>query len=566
MTFPWTDVLAAVTPLAVLIYLMGKRPNMPAPRALPLAAVLLYLVTLIWFARPADLTHAAVIDGLLTAWTPILIVAGAICLFQTMEACGAMDTLRTWLNGVSADRVAQLMIVAWAFQFLVEGASGFGTPPALAAPILVGLGVAPVKAAIVCLMLNTVPVSFGAVGTPIWFGFGQLDLSESELGAIAIRTALMQLAAAAVVPLIALGVVVDWTTLRRRLGFVYLSILSCMVPYVLLAIVDDEFPSVAGGLIGLGLTVALARYRVGLPRGEATGEATGEANGDEGTEAGESGPRDAEAGEPAPTRQPTPAPSLGRLVLALFPLWGTVVVLLITRIEQLGIKPLLNATEPMATLALGTLGRLGVSASGVVQLREILGTATDWSHALLYVPSFLPFGLIVLITLALYRPAWSDVKSIGATTLGRMKSPTIALLGALVFVRLFMMGEDRSAATILGTTLAETTGQAYPYLAVFLGALGSFFTGSATISNLTFGPIQDTIAAELGVSRTTILALQSVGGAMGNMVCIHNIVAVCSVLGLHQQEGAILRRTALALLAYGAAASAVGAVMLLLAG
>ena len=91
--------------------------------------------------------------------------------------------------------------------------------------------------------------------------------------------------------------------------------------------------------------------------------------------------------------------------------------------------------------------------------------------------------------------------------------------------------------------LAAGTGGLWIYFAAFLGALGSFFSGSNTISNLTFGGIQISIAEDIGVSPTTILALQSAGGALGSMIAIHNIVAVCAVLGLKNQEGVILKKT-----------------------
>ncbi len=105
---------------------------------------------------------------------------------------------------------------------------------------------------------------------------------------------------------------------------------------------------------------------------------------------------------------------------------------------------------------------------------------------------------------------------------------------------------------MMGNALAGAAGGAWVYLAPFLGALGSFFSGSATISNLTFGGIQASVAAETGTSTSTLLALQSGGAAMGNMICIHNIVAVCAVLGLVNREGEILKRTVIPLLAYGA--------------
>ena len=135
-----------------------------------------------------------------------------------------------------------------------------------------------------------------------------------------------------------------------------------------------------------------------------------------------------------------------------------------------------------------------------------------------------------------------------------MVHPIIALVGALVMVRLLMSGGDDSMVQIIGRSFAAAAGGAWVGFAPYLGAVGSFFSGSATISNLTFGGIQASIANSLGLDLTTILALQSVGGAMGNMVCINNIVAVCSILGLSRQEGYIIKRTVVPMLLYGVAA------------
>ena len=92
---------------------------------------------------------------------------------------------------------------------------------------------------------------------------------------------------------------------------------------------------------------------------------------------------------------------------------------------------------------------------------------------------------------------------------------------------------------------------------LFEPAVGAFFAGSNTVSNMTFGGIQDSIAQSLDLSRTTILSLQSVGGAMGNMVCINNIVAVCSIVGILDKEGYILKRTVIPMIIYGLIAACV---------
>lgn len=197
------------------------------------------------------------------------------------------------------------------------------------------------------------------------------------------------------------------------------------------------------------------------------------------------------------------------------------------------------------------VGRACISPSLVIQWREIFGTELGWSHAVLYVPSVIPFFLVSALSFLLFRTPVPAMREAWGEAFRRVLKPIGAFLGSLVFVKLLMAGGERSAATVLGEGLADIAGGAWQFAAVYLGALGTFFSGSNTVSNLTFGGIQDATATRLGLSRTTILSLQSVGGAMGNMVCIHNIVAVCSILGLHNVEGRVLRKTLLPTFLYG---------------
>ena len=298
--------LIAIAPIVILIFLMTKRNATPSHIALPIAAAMVYVAQLFYFGTDANLVNATIVKGVLTALTPILIIGGAIYMFRTMEASGGMNVVRAWLNGITGNKLAQLMIIGWAFAFLIEGASGFGTPAALAAPILVGLGFPAVRVAILCLVMNSVPVSFGAVGTPTWFGLGQLGLSEAEMVQVGAQTALIHSVAALIIPLIALLFVVDRKTIRANLGFIYLSILACVLPYLALALVNYEFPALLGGLIGTVASVLLARRGIGLAREEAD----------------------------APT-----TPLIDRaIVKATFPIWGAVLILVATRIEQIGLK------------------------------------------------------------------------------------------------------------------------------------------------------------------------------------------------------------------------------------
>ncbi len=535
------NAIMAIAPIVILIFMMTKKNSVPSYIALPIAAGLVYLVNLIYFKSDANLTNATVVAGLLTALVPIFIIWGAILLFKTMEHTGAMDTVRTWLNTVSPNPVAQLMIIGWAFAFLIEGASGFGTPAALAAPILIGLGFPALRVACLALVMNSVPVTFGAVGTPTWFGFGQLNLPSAQILEIGIQSAIIHSVAALVIPVIALSFVASWKEIRSNIVFVYLSILSCIVPYLAIAHFNYEFPSLVGGMIGLLLSVLFAKYGIGLSK----------AHSDEAAAASASA--NLASGAPAPALVTS-----GSLVKALFPIWGTVVVLIVTRIPELGLKGLINATEPSIALSLGSFGDFSLSAALVAKLTGIFGTSAGWSFSTLYIPAFIPFFLISAVSFATFNADGAVVRKVWTETFDRMKKPIIALLGALVMVSLMRAGGEDAMVIVIGEYFANLFGHSWTYFASYLGAIGAFFSGSNTVSNLMFGGIQLSIAETLDLNPTLILAMQSVGGAMGNMVCINNVVAVCSILGVLNMEGYVIKRTVIPMIIYGIIAAAVG--------
>jgi lactate permease len=456
-----------------------------------------------------------VVDGVLSALTPLSIVFGAILLFKTLEHSGAMGVLTGFLRRLTPDPVAQCVLLGWSFSFLVEGLSGFGTPAALAAPVLLSLlggRHSPVRIAALCLVMNSAPVSFGAVGTPTWFGMGGLGLSAEDIGQIGQYSALIHGVAAPVIVLLALRIVHSWSAIGARLPFVLAVVGATMVPYVVVAVFSSEFPSIVGGLCSLTAAVVLARLGWGLPRVDGLDSDGASVEG-------------------------VSARSRGSVFRAAFPILGVIVLLAVTRIGSLGIKPLLNLDEPRLTMPLGRLGEFWISPALVVGLDHILSTTMNWRMPLLYVPFILPFVVVSLLSVPLLGMSRSEVGAAWRESVGRLRNPAMAMVGALVLVKLLMLGNLLSPAMILGRSLGEGTGQAWPWFAALLGALGSFFSGSNTVSNLTFAPIQLAIAETQNLPPNLILALQSVGGALGNMVCIHNIVAVAAILGLKEGRG-----------------------------
>ncbi|CAI1831141.1 L-lactate permease [Serratia proteamaculans] len=521
----------SIAPIVLLIWMMTKKNGVPSYIALPLTAAAVYAIQMFWFDNLPLLLHANIITALVSVFTPITIITGAILLNKLMQISGAENVVRRWLENISPNPVAQLMIIGWAFAFMIEGASGFGTPAAIAAPILVGLGFNPLRVALLTLVMNSVPVSFGAVGTPTWFGFANLGLSDANLLEIGRQTALIHFVAGFVIPLLALRFIVSWRDIRLNLPFILLSVLSCTVPYLLLAQVNYEFPALVGGAIGLMLSVLLARAGVGLTRCE---------------------------GKTAP--QPVP---FIQVIKAMTPTLLLIAILIVTRIHQLGIKALLNSTAPLWQAKLSGLGELRVSDALIVELQQVLGTSAAASYKTLYVPALIPFLLVVLLCIPLFRLNCGQVKQMFAETGGRVAKPFIALFGALVMVNLMMLGGDNAPVILIGKTLAALTGESWLLFSSFLGALGSFFSGSNTVSNLTFGGIQHSIALSSGLNVNLTLALQSVGGAMGNMICLNNIIAVCSILGIGNAEGKIIKKTVLPMLVYGGIAAVMAQIMIL---
>jgi lactate permease len=524
------NTLVSGLPILLLIWAMTKHKAVPFHIALPMTALLIALIQLVFFQADVRLLSANIIAGVLSVSTPISIVAGAILLNRILFYSGAESVLSQWLKNVSANKVAQLMIIGWAFAFMLEGASGFGTPAAIAAPILVGLGFSAIPVAIFALVMNSVPVSFGAVGTPIWFGLSGLSLSDIQFMEIAKQTALLNSLAALVIPFIGLRFLLSWQEIRQNTGFILLSILSCTVPYVLFAQWNDEFPALIGGAIGLTLSVVLAKSGIGLT----------------------SSLDDVQADLSA---------SKWDVAKVFCPFVLLIAILIVTRVPQWGLKEALNTLSPWWTVSLGD-AKFEVSKALVFSFTGILGTEVSWQYKSLYVPAMIPFLIVSLLCIPLFAMSRTRVASAFRDTGQRLFLPMLSLMGALMMVNLMMQGGNDAPMLLLAQAFAGLLGDNWGYAAALLGALGSFFSGSATVSNLTFGGIQLGIAEQVGLPVTLVLALQSAGAAMGNMVCINNIIAVSTILGIVNKEGFIIKRTILPMLAYGLVALLFSAVSL----
>ncbi|MBF0714192.1 L-lactate permease [Gemella sp. GH3] len=524
------NVLLSVIPIVTLVWMMTKKKSVPSHIALPLTALFVYVIHIAYFKTNFALLNSGLITGSLAVLTPITVIAGAVLFNRFQQLSGCQDIINKWLESITKNPIAQFMIIGFAFAFMIEGASGFGTPAAIAAPILIGLGYQPIKVVIAVLAFNSVPVSFGAVGTPTWFGFGSLGLSETVITEIGLKASVIHLFAGMIVPVMALLFVFEWKEVRKNIIFIYLTVFSCAIPMTLLSAVNYEFPSLIGGAIGFFISVFLASKGVGLSKDSVN-----------------------LVEDYSTVIEKVPFKDVFK---ALLPTIVLILTLVVTRIQQLPLKNILRTDSILFEADLG-FAKLNVTKAFKISLLDVLGTKEKEAYELLYAPALIPFFFTVFILLALYPKMNGKVGTMLKETFNQIKLPFLALLGGVIMVKFMLIGGDNSMVKIIGLALADATGSYWTIFASYLGSIGAFFSGSNTISNLIFGGVQQSIAQSTGLSVGTILAMQSVGGAMGNMTCINNIIAACSVSNVHNEEGNIMKRTAIPMITYGIIAAIV---------
>jgi lactate permease len=182
-------------------------------------------------------------------------------------------------------------------------------------------------------------------------------------------------------------------------------------------------------------------------------------------------------------------------------------------------------------------------------------------------PQIYILTLVAVPTALYYNMKKEAVTAAWRTTCTQLAPAAIALIFAVAMVRILVQsglnssGMDGMIQTMSGFT-SEVVGRGWPFVAPFVGMFGSFIAGSNTVSNIFFGGLQYSVADALGVSRVIILSLQAVGGAVGNMICVHNVVAACAVVGNLGQEGKIIRRNLLPALLYSALTGILGVLLI----
>jgi lactate permease len=527
----------AFIPILVAIVLMTGF-NWGAKKALPLSWLTAAVIaSTAWKMDLASVLGYSVY-GLFKSFDVLIIIFGAILILNTLKKSGAMSTINNGFNGITKDRRIQALIIAWMFAAFIEGAAGFGTPAALAGPLLVGLGFPPLAAAMIALIMNSTPVAFGAVGTPV---FGAMSTLSGNLAAVGADAATYQMAltkwsaaghavVGTFIPLLAICLMTKFFGEKKsfRAGleaapFAIFAGLSFTIPYFLIAIVfGPELTSLVGAFIGLALVVLAAKKGFLMPK--KTWDFPSREDWEEDWKS------KVDLGKASESNM--------SLLKAWTPYILIALILVVTRIPSLGLKSFLAAQK--------------------ITVPNVMGTGLDYSLKWAYLPGTIPFMLVALITHFLHGMKAEEIKFAWKNTFKQISGAAIALFAGIAMVQLMLNSGINGAGlesmlTEMARALAIISGDAYVFVSPFIGVLGAFMSGSNTVSNILFSSLQFETATILNMPPVFITAMQVIGGGIGNMVCVNNVVAVCATVGVIGMEGKLIRRNAIPMFIYSIA-------------
>jgi lactate permease len=535
--------LVALIPIAT-VFLLLVVARRPAGQTMPIAYLVTVAIALLVWQVPVLEIAASSLQGLVAAAEILYIVFGAILLLNTLQESGAIAAIRRSLLGISRDRRVQVIIIAWLFGSFIEGASGFGTPAVITVPLLVAIGFPAMAAVIAALIIQSTPSTFGAVGTPIIIGIdtgltgvpevaqhlADLGLTQAEyLNLIGRWAGVFHGIIGAFLPLVLVMVLTagfgDRKSVRDGLSawkFALFAGLAYTVPYTLTALfLGPEFPTLIGGLVGLGIVVPAARHGFLVPAQHWDFPSSDQWP-------------DSWSGQ----AMPQPAPAASQPMMSGRRAWLPYILLgLLLMLSRLNFLPLRSWLQ-----------------SVTLTWSNILGTEVTVTTQPLYLPPTV-FIIVVGITFWLHRLKPAALPRVLTQALPILQKTTLALGTAVLMARVFInSGVNNSGLASMPLTLADgmatLAGTTWPFFAPLVGTIGSFVAGSVTVSNMMFSLFQFGVALQIGLSTALVLGLQCVGASAGNIICVSNIVAAEATVGLAGREGMLIRKVLLPTLYY----------------
>ena len=525
--------LLAFIPIVFCVVVMAAF-NWPAKIAMPISWLITAVLGFLTWEMEFLSLVAYTVSGLFNSIEVLIIIFGAILVMNTLKMSGGMVAINNGFRSISPDARVQAVIIGFLFVSFIEAAAGFGTPAALAAPLMISLGFPPVAAVVVALICDSACVAFGAIGTPVQQAIACLGgaeaLDPAYIQQMSLWTAIPHAVVMLVLPFMAIAIMCKFFSKEKSirpalqaLPFCVFSGAAFAVPYVLIDLfIGYEFPSIFGALIALVITVIAAKCKFLTPK-----------------TVWHFGPESEWEEHWKASHPPAPPKEAGvSLVRAWIPYVIIAVLLVITRIPALGVKGLLNQ----------------VGSIFVIKSENLFGVAnTAFTLKWAYVPGTV-FILVALITVALHKMQLKDVAVAWKASFKQVSGAAIALVFGLAMVQILRYsGSNDVAATdamksmiyYMAEALSKVGKGLYIVISPVIGVLGSFISGSNTVAVTLFANLQEQAATNLGLNTAIIVAANTIGGSIGNMVCVNNVVAACATAGTAGREGKIIRINAI---------------------
>jgi lactate permease len=510
------SMLFAIIPIVALFILLGGL-RLAAHVAALISLGVSILVAIIIYSMPVGQTLDAGLEGAAFGIFPIMwIVWNAIWIYKLTEATGHFAVLRRAFERISDDQRVQAVIIAFCFGALLEALAGFGTPVAITAVMLIGLGFKPIKAASVALVANTSPVAFGAIAIPIVTLAGLTELPKEDLGAMVGRqTPILAL----FVPLILVGMVDGMRGIRQAWPAAIVGGLAFAVgQFACSNYVSVELTDIIASLLGAGAIVAL--LQVWSPSEPLVGERRFDRPAIAGAAVADP------ALEAEIRRKEGDGPDSRSDVIAAFAPY--ILVIAILSIAQWApIKDFLEGlTKSFDWPGLNVLNAKGEAPTSATY-------KFNWASAA---------GTLLLVA-GLFTMLWLRIKPgralrIYGETLNQLKWATLTVAAVLALA--YVMNLSAQTLTI-GNWIAGAGG-ILAFLSPIIGWLGVAVTGSDTSSNSLFGVLQVTAAKQAGLDQTLLAAANSSGGVLGKMISPQNLAIGAAAVGMAGKEGDIFRR------------------------
>ena len=522
----WLSALVALIPI-VFFFLALTKLRLKGYQAGTVTVLLALGVALLFYKMPVSAALASAVYGFFYGLWPIAwIIVAAVFLYKLSVKTGQFDVIRSSILSVTHDQRLQLILVGFCFGAFLEGAAGFGAPVAITAALLVGLGFKPLYAAGLCLIANTAPVAFGAMGIPVIVAGQVSGIDPFLIGQMAGR----QLPFMTILVLFWIMAIMDgWRGVKETWPAVLVGGGSFAVVQFLTAnYIGPELPDITSAIVSL---IALTAFlKVWQPkrifRFDTAESATSQTTGTKAPAAAKP-----QAGATAPL-------TAGAILKA----WSPFIILtaMVTLWSLKPFKALFAAGGPLASTIISIpvpmLDKLVAKMPPVVAQATPYGAVYTFNW-LAATGTAILIAAVLTIAFARFSPA-KAVATLGETV-RELVIPIYSIGMVLAFA--FVANYSGLSAT-LALALAHT-GQAFVFFSPFLGWIGVFLTGSDTSANALFGALQATTANQLGLSPVLTVAANTTGGVTGKMISPQSIAIACAAVGLAGKESDLFRFT-----------------------